>query len=60
MGAGIGLFLGWENGIGVAGTGIWPLGMRMKSLKIRMGLRYCQLIYNFLHLLNLSQLENFI
>ena len=22
MGAGIGLFLGWENGIGVTGTGI--------------------------------------
>ena len=39
MGAGIGLFLGWENGIGVTGTGIWPLGMGMKSLKIRMGLR---------------------
>ena len=27
------------NGIGVTGTGIWPLGMGMKSLKIRMGLR---------------------
>ena len=27
MGAGIGLFLGWENGIGVTGTGIWPLEM---------------------------------
>ena len=27
MGAGIGLFLGWENGIGLTETGIWPLGM---------------------------------
>ena len=60
MGAEIGLFLGWENGIGVTGTGIWPLGMGNESLKMGMGLRYCQLISNFLHLLNLSQIENFI
>ena len=33
MGAGIGLFLGWENGIGVTGTGIWPLGMENEVLK---------------------------
>ena len=40
MGAGIGLFLGWENGIGVSGTGIWvsgtgiwPLGMGNEVLK---------------------------
>ena len=26
MGTGIDLFLDWENGICVAGTGIWPLG----------------------------------
>jgi hypothetical protein len=26
MGTGIDLFLDWENGIWVAGTGIWPLG----------------------------------
>ena len=40
MGTGIGLFLGWENhrdyrenGIGVTGTGIWPLGMGNEVLK---------------------------
>ena len=33
MGAGIGLFLGWENGIGVTGTGIWQLGMGNEVLK---------------------------
>ena len=33
MGAGIGLFLGRENGIGVTGTGIWPLGMGNEVLK---------------------------
>ena len=33
MGTGIGLFLGWENGIAVAGTGIWPLGMGNEVLK---------------------------
>ena len=33
MGAGIGLFLGWENEIGVTGTGIWPLGMGNEVLK---------------------------
>jgi hypothetical protein len=27
MGTGIDLFLYWENGIWVAGTGIWALGM---------------------------------
>jgi hypothetical protein len=26
METGIDLFLDWENGIWVAGTGIWPLG----------------------------------
>ena len=57
MGAGIGLFLGWENGIGVTGTG--PLGMGNESLKMGMVLR-CQLISNFLHFLSLSQIENFI
>jgi hypothetical protein len=29
MGTGIDLFLDWENGIWVAETGIWPLGMGM-------------------------------
>ena len=39
MGAGIGLFLGWENGIGVTGTEIWQLGMGNEVLKMGMGLR---------------------
>ena len=29
MGTGIDLFLYWENGIWIAGTGIWALGMGM-------------------------------
>jgi hypothetical protein len=29
----IDLFLDWENGIWVAGTGIWPLGMGNEVLK---------------------------
>ena len=33
MGTGIGLFFSWENGIGVTGTGIWPLGMGNEVLK---------------------------
>jgi hypothetical protein len=33
MGTGIDLFLGWENGICVAVTGIWPLGMGNEVLK---------------------------
>ena len=33
MGAGIGLLLGWENGIGVTGTGICPPGMGNEVLK---------------------------
>jgi hypothetical protein len=32
MGTGIDLFLDWENGIWVAGTGIWRLGMGNKVL----------------------------
>ena len=33
MGTGIDLFLDWRNGIWVAGTGIWPLGMGNEVLK---------------------------
>jgi hypothetical protein len=33
MGTGIDLFLDWENGIWVAATGIWPLGMGNEVLK---------------------------
>ena len=34
--AGIDLLLDWENGIWVAGTGIWSLGWEMKSSKMGM------------------------
>ena len=41
MGTGIDLFLDWENGIWVAGTGIWPLPeWEMKSSKMGMGPQY--------------------
>ena len=59
MGAGIGLFSGWENGIGVTGTGIWPLGMGNEVLKSGNGIEM-PVDFQFLHLLNLSQIENFI
>jgi hypothetical protein len=32
MGTGIDQFLDWENGIWVAGTGIWALGMSSEVL----------------------------
>ena len=61
MGAGIGLFLGWENGIGVTGTGIWPLEMGNEILKNGNGIEIMPVDFQFfLHLLNLSQIENFI
>ena len=39
MEAGIGLFLGWESGIGVTGTGIWLLGMGNEVLKNGNGIK---------------------
>jgi hypothetical protein len=41
MGTGIDLFLDWENGIWVAGTGIWPYHWEweIKFSKMEMGLR---------------------
>ena len=57
MGAGIGLFLGWENGIGVTGTGTWPLGMGNEVLKNGNGIEIMPVDFQ---LLNLSQIENFI
>ena len=47
MGAGIGLFLGWENGIGVTGTGIWPLGMRNEVLKNGNGIEIIPVDFQF-------------
>ena len=60
MGAGIGLFSGWENRIGVTGTGIWPLEMGNEVLKNVNGIEIMPVDFQFLHLLNLSQIENFI
>ena len=47
MGAGIGLFLGWENGIGVTGTGIWPLGMGNEVLKNGNGIEIVPVDFQF-------------
>ena len=47
MGAGIGLFLGWENGIGVTGTGICPLGMGNKVLKNGNGIEIMPVDFQF-------------
>ena len=53
MGAGIGLFLGWENRIGVTGTGIWPLGMGNEVLKNGNRIEIMPVDFQFfLHLLN--------
>ena len=46
MGAGIGLFLGWENGIGVTGTGIW-LGMGNEVLKNGNGIEIMPVDFQF-------------
>ena len=47
MGAGIGLFLGRENGIGVTGTGIWPLGMGNEVLKNGNGIEIMPVDFQF-------------
>ena len=47
MGAGIGLFLCWENGIGVTGTGIWPLGMGNEVLKNGNGIEIMPVDFQF-------------
>ena len=47
MGAGIGLFLGWENGIGVTGTGIWPLRMGNEVLKSGSGIEIMPVDFQF-------------
>jgi hypothetical protein len=47
MGTGIDLFLDWENGIWVAGTGIWPLGMGNEVLKNGNGIEVMQVDSQF-------------
>jgi hypothetical protein len=51
--AGIELFLDWENGIWVAGTGIWPLGMGNKVLKNRNGIEVMRVDSQFFHVLSI-------
>ena len=51
MGAGIGLFLGWENGIGVTRVGIWPLGMGNEVLKNGNGIEIMPVDFQFFALL---------
>ena len=52
MGAGIGLSLGWENGIGVTGigvtgTGIWTLRMGNEVLKNGNGIKIMPVDFQF-------------
>ena len=53
MGTEIDLFLDWENGIWVAGTGIWPLGMGNKVLKNGNGIELMRVDSQFSHVLSI-------
>ena len=53
MGTGIDLFLGWENGIWVAGTGIWPLGMGNEVLKNGNGIEVMRVDSQFFYVLSI-------
>jgi hypothetical protein len=53
MGIGIDLFLDWENGIWVAGTGIWPLGMGNEVLKNGNGIEVMQVDSQFFCVLSI-------
>ena len=53
MGTRIDLFLDWENGIWVAGTGIWPLGMGNEVLKNGNGIEVMQVDSQFFHVLSI-------
>ena len=60
MGTGIGLFLGWENGIGVTGNGIWPLRMGNEVLKNGNGIEIMPVDFQFFAPFKFFQIENFI
>jgi hypothetical protein len=51
MGTGIDLFLDWENGIWVAGTGIWQLRMGNEVLKNGNGIEVMRVDSQFFHVL---------
>ena len=53
MGTEIDLFLDWENGIWVAGTGIWPLGMGNEVLKNGNGIELMRVNSQFFHVLSI-------
>jgi hypothetical protein len=53
MGTEIDLFLDWENGIWVAGTGIWPLGMGNDVLKNGNGIEVMGIDSQFFHVLSI-------
>ena len=53
MGTGIDLFLDWENGIWVAGTGIWPLGMGNEVLKNGNGIEVMRVDSQFFYVLSI-------
>jgi hypothetical protein len=53
MGTGIDIFLDWENGIWVAGTGIWPLGMGNEALKNGDGIEVMRIDSQFFHVLSI-------
>jgi hypothetical protein len=53
MGTGIDLFLDWENGTWVAGTGIWPLGMGNEVLKNGNGIEVMRVDSQFFDVLSI-------
>jgi hypothetical protein len=53
MGTGIDLFLDWENGIWVAGTGIWPLGMGNEVLQNGNGIEVMRVDSQFFRVLSM-------
>ena len=53
MGTGIDLFLDWENGIWVDGTGIWPQGMGNEVLKNGNGIEVMRVDSQFFHVLSI-------
>ena len=54
MGARIGLFLGWKNGIGVTGIGFGRWEWGMKSLKIENGIEIMPVDFQFFALFKMQ------
>ena len=47
------IYLDWENGIWVAGTGIWPLGMGNEVLKNGNGIEVMRVDSQLFHVLSI-------